>query len=93
MCVGLQILDGFTEVHSYKNDCVINHLEGFSNQGTVSNTSSAATFSRGFTVSLSKNKSYTAKIWMGYRWTGLDSGTVALFRGMSPFVQITPCVN
>lgn len=92
MCIGIQILDGSAEVHSYKNDCVTNQLENSSGARQASSDTNAATFSNGFIVSLSKNKTYTAKIWFGYRWNSSAKSNV-LLRAQSPFVQITPCVN
>lgn len=96
LCVGLQILDGNTEVHSYKNNCIVNHLASHAERGTVGNLDvNAATFSTGFKQSLNKNSTYTAKIWIGYCWTSklTGNGTTATFRAQNPFVQITPCVN
>ena len=92
MRIGIQILDGSAEVHSYKNDCVTNQLENSSGARQASSDTNAATFSNGFIVSLSKNKTYTAKIWFGYRWNSSAKSNV-LLRAQSPFVQITPCVN
>lgn len=92
MCIGIQILDGSAEAHSYKNDCVTNQLENSSGARQASSDTNAATFSNGFIVSLSKNKTYTAKIWFGYRWNSSAKSNV-LLRAQSPFVQITPCVN
>lgn len=96
LCVGLQILDGNTEVHSYKTDCITNHLASHAEKGTTGNLDvNAATFSNGFKQSLDKNRSYIAKIWIGYCWNSklTGNGTTATFRAQSPFVQITPCVN
>lgn len=96
LCVGLQILDGNTEVHSYKNDCIVNHLASRAERGTTGNLDvNAATLSTGFKQSLNKNSTYTAKIWIGYCWNSklTGNGTTATFRAMNPFVQITPCVN
>ena len=96
LCVGLQILDGNTEVHSYKNDCIVNHLASHAEKGTTGNLDvNAATFSTGFKQTLDKNRSYIAKIWIGYCWNSklTGNGTTATFRAKSPFVQITPCVN
>ena len=96
LCVGLQILDGNTEVHSYKKDCITNHLASHAEKGTTGNLDvNAATFSNGFKQSLDKNRSYIAKIWIGYCWNSklTGNGTTATFRAQSPFVQITPCVN
>lgn len=92
MRIGIQILDGSAEVHSYKNDCVTNQLENSSGARQASSDTNAATFSNGFIVSLSKNKTYTAKIWFGYRWNSSAKSNV-LLRAQYPFVQITPCVN
>lgn len=96
LCVGLQILDGNTEVHSYKNDCIVNHLASRAERGTTGNLDvNAATLSTGFKQSLNKNSTYTAKIWIGYCWNSklTGNGTTATFRAKNPFVQITPCVN
>ena len=96
LCVGLQILDGNTEVHSYKNDCIVNYLASHAEKGTTGNLDvNAATFSTGFKQTLDKNRSYIAKIWIGYCWNSklTGNGTTATFRAQSPFVQITPCVN
>lgn len=92
MCIGIQILDGSAELHSYKNDCVTNQLENSSAVGQASSDTNAATFSNGFIVSLSKNKTYTAKIWFGYRWNS-SANSIVVLRAQRPFVQITPCVN
>lgn len=92
MCIGIQILDGSAEVHSYKNDCVTNQLENSSAVRQASSDTNAATFSNGFIVSLSKNKTYTAKIWFGYRWNS-SANSIVVLRAQRPFVQITPCVN
>lgn len=92
MCIGIQILDGSAELHSYKNDCVTNQLENSSAVGQASSDTNAATFSNGFIVSLSKNKTYTAKIWFGYRWNS-SANSIIVLRAQRPFVQITPCVN
>lgn len=96
LCVGLQILDGNTEVHSYKNDCIVNYLASRAERGTTGNLDvNAATLSTGFKQSLNKNSTYTAKIWIGYCWNSklTGNGTTATFRAQNPFVQITPCVN
>lgn len=92
MCIGIQILDGSAELHSYKNDCVTNQLENSSAVGQASSDTNAATFSNGFIVSLSKNKTYTAKIWFGYRWNS-SANSIVVLRAQRPFVQIIPCVN